>query len=281
MNCEVLQRHLLGSESPDSPSAGARAHLAGCAACREWLQRLLQIESALPCLPVPPAEAARSALVRRILAGESVNGQAGGATPAPQPRRRPSIAMVLGSWIMDAHASPRRRGAAGLVAGVAAALLLFVTAWLLWLADRTPPDEGPAVKAPEDSLAQHLRRYKIEPPGEKATPSERVKVMASAAKQLSDSAAGQRRPDDELIGLAQLYSRVVDEGIVKTAEGLSPEEGRDLVESLCEGLEKAQSEWTGLASHQTGLSPRVTDALQKAADAARDGKKRLRELFTA
>jgi hypothetical protein len=282
MNCDVLQRHLLGSESPDRPSAAASAHLADCAACREWLQRLLQMESALPYLPVPPAEAARSALMRRILTEQAANGEATGDKPQPtKERRRPSIALVLGSWIMDPRASPRRRVAAGLIAGVAAALLLFVTGGLVWLAVHTPPpDDGLPPKVPVDSLAQELRRYKIDP-GDSEKPRDRVNAMAAAAEVLSGRAAGQRRPDEELIAMAQLYSRVVEEGVLRSADGLSAEERREILEPVCKSLEKSQSEWAGMASQQVGLSPQVKEALQKAALAAETGNKRLRQLYTA
>ena len=69
MNCQVVRKHLLGSERPGRPPAEASAHLAACAACREWQQRLVQMEQAMSLLPVPPADAARAALVRRVLTG--------------------------------------------------------------------------------------------------------------------------------------------------------------------------------------------------------------------
>jgi predicted anti-sigma-YlaC factor YlaD len=40
MNCDTAQRRLLGSERPDEPPAEVEAHLAACAACRTWQQRL-------------------------------------------------------------------------------------------------------------------------------------------------------------------------------------------------------------------------------------------------
>ncbi len=266
MNCEVCQRQLLSGESPESPTAAAAAHVADCAACREWLLRLAQLERAVPYLPVPPSEAARSALMRRILS------QKEGPAPEPCERRRRSIAMVLGSWVMDPHASPRRRVAAGLVTGVAAALLLFVIGWVVWYGGNQP-NPGPAPKAPVDPLVLELRRLKIDA-DETTNPSDRVKVMASAAKELRGRAGSRAGSDAELTQLAELYTRVVNEGIMKTVEGLSPEERRSLPASIAAEFEEADTDWRRL-SQQTGLSGRAIKALEGAALAARNGKAQL------
>jgi hypothetical protein len=175
---------------------------------------------------------------------------------------------------MDPYSSPRRRVAAGLVAGVAAALLLFVVGWLVWYGGNEPgPSPAPR---PVDPLVQQLRLYKIEA-GETANPSERVKVMAKAADELRGRAAARAGVDDELIALADLYTWVVNDGIVKTAEGMSPADCRALPASIVGDLANADSDWRRL-SQQTGLSPRVKAALEKAALAAREGKKRLETL---
>jgi hypothetical protein len=274
MNCDALQKHLLGRESPDRPSADADAHLAGCAACREWLLRLLQLERAVPHLPVPPAEAARSALVRRILARR--------ADPAPptRPRRRPSVALVLGSWIMDPHASPRRRVGAGLVAGMAAALLLFITGLLVWNSGGPPSPahnnrQPPAVESLADALRrQHVALDEFKEPGQ------RVTAMAGAAEQLRGRAAGRTASPSEVIALTDLYVRVLDEGVTKPAEGLSAEERRAVLEPIAETLRKAESQWHQL-SQQTGLPRDVQKALEHCAFAARDGHKKLKQLYEA
>jgi hypothetical protein len=180
--------------------------------------------------------------------------------------------MVLGSWIMDPHSSPRRRVAAGLVAGVAAALLLFVLGWLVWYGNNDPdPAPGPR---PVDTLVQDLRRHKIDA-GETTNPRDRVAAMAKAAEELRGRAAAlPPGADMELIALADLYTRVVDEGIVKTAEGMSPEDRRAIPASVAEDLGKAESQWQRW-SQQTGLTERATRALESAALAARNGKARL------
>jgi hypothetical protein len=284
MSCQVVRKHLLGSERPRRPSAEASAHLAACAACREWQQRLAQMEQALSRLPVPPADAARAALVGRVLSGEALKHRRPSPKPAAngQPARRPSIAMVVGSWIMDPHASPRRRVAAGLVAGVAAALLLFITGWLVWDASR--PESVVAVateKAPAvPTLAAALERYKIKT-DETARLSDRVAEMAKAADRLRDLAWEKVRAEDELIDLADLYARVIREGIVQPAEGLSAEERGVILKPITKSLVAAESQWESLRSQQTNPRPRVQKALENAVLAARDGRDRLEKMYKA
>jgi hypothetical protein len=284
MNCEAVQKQLLGSERPGRPSAEASAHLAACGGCREWHQRLVQLEAAVPRLPVPSASAARLALVRHILAGKDTARRPRGARragPAPDGRAgRPSIAMVVGSWIMDPHSSPRRRVAAGLVAGVAAALLLFITGWLIWDATHTGPQVPPLNLAKAaDPLDRALDKYKIKPKGD--TP---IEAMADAAEQLHGLAAA-RPADGDLIAIAQLYGDVVNQRVVKLAEklsdeGLSVEERSKVLQPIAKRLAKGDSQWQGLAT-QTGLADGVKDALLRAALAARNGSKRLEELCKA
>jgi hypothetical protein len=276
MNCEVVQRQLLSGESPDSPTAAASAHLADCAACREWLMRLVQVERALPFLPVPPAEAARSALMRRILS------QKEGNAPEVKNRRRPSVAMVLGSWIMDRHSSPRRRVAAGLVAGVAAALLLFIVSWIVWYggtARDTVAYDTPRV--PSDQLLADLGRAGIHTADGKVG-GERIQAMATVAGQLHDKCPGLAKSGDftELIEKAQLYVRVVDDGIVKTAEGMTSEDRRAIfnsIASIAKDLGNAESQWKSLAA-SADLTNGARLALTGAAEAAIRARDRLNEL---
>jgi hypothetical protein len=279
MNCDVVQRHLLGCESPDRPSAAATAHLAGCVVCREWLQRLLQLERAVPSLPVPSAEAARSDFLRRILTHPTEEGRrTKDKGQKSKDAHRPSIARVVGSWIMDPHSSPRRRVAAGLVAGVAAALLLFLTGWLVWHPGPPSQTSSVAEKPAPDLLAIDLGRLKIDvPEGKKG--ADRVKAMADAADQLHARcrAAMLTGANNELIKMAQLYGRVVDEGVVKTAEALSLEERREILAPIADNLKNAESEW-GRLTQQNGLPADVKAALEKAALAAHIGNARLTEL---
>src|SRR5262249_24066166 len=128
-------------------------------------------------------------------------------------------------------------------------------------------------------LATALRRYKIE--ADQAVPlSLRVTAMAKAADDLRDLAKENVRAEDELIALADLYARVINEGIVQPAEGLTPEERHKILEPIARGLKEAHSQWKGL-SQQTNLPPRVQKALENAAVAAHTGMDQLEKMYGA
>jgi hypothetical protein len=234
------------------------------------------VERAAAHLPVPRADAARSVLVRRLLAQRT-----GERRPPAASRRRPSVALLLGSWIMDPHASPRRRVGAGLVAGVAAALLLFVTGWLVWYTDHRPPTgvARAAGNSADDSLVAELKRLNVTPT-EGNNPRERVKAMADAADKVYARAKLRRNDAADLVALANLYGRVVDEGIVKHAEELSSEERCKVLKPIADRLKEADSEWQRLLQ-QTDLADNTKEALLKASLSARQGMDRLRELCAA
>jgi hypothetical protein len=69
MTCTTIQRRLLGAERPDQPPAEVREHLAGCAECREWQQRLIETERGISRLTVPPSEG-KAAFVLQFLSGD-------------------------------------------------------------------------------------------------------------------------------------------------------------------------------------------------------------------
>lgn len=130
MNCQIIQRRLLGVEDPEGLPAEVQAHLDGCAACRECQARLVQLEANVRRLPVPPSRA-RAAFVRQLLETETAPSQ---STPVPavdrsQPReskprrviRRIPQPVATGPSI----AVPWRFA----VPAAAAAVLLFVFAW--------------------------------------------------------------------------------------------------------------------------------------------------------
>jgi hypothetical protein len=72
MTCASIRRRLLGVERPDQPPPELREHLAGCAECREWQQRLIETERGIGRLEVPPSEG-KAAFVLQFLAGDRVS----------------------------------------------------------------------------------------------------------------------------------------------------------------------------------------------------------------
>src|SRR5947209_6403477 len=65
MNCKEIKYFLLGCENADRPPAEVKAHLAICAGCQDWQNRLAVIEMNVPFLPVPDS-AVRAQLLRTV-----------------------------------------------------------------------------------------------------------------------------------------------------------------------------------------------------------------------
>ena len=165
-----------------------------------------------------------------------------------------------------------RRVAAVLVVGVAAALLLFLTGLLLWHSDRPPEIADSSAKQAPDAIGAAVVRAGFHgAEGKKGT--ERVKAMAEIADQLYLRCRDAIRADhnDDPIAMAQLYGKVVDEGVVKTAEGLSLEERRDILGPIADNLKNAESEW-GRLTQQNGLAPGVKVALRESGPCGAHGK---------
>jgi hypothetical protein len=277
MNCDALQKHLLGLEDPGRPADEARAHLAACASCRDWQRHLLLMERAVSRLPVPSAADARDALLRRILTGP------GAGRPVPEAaggRRRPSVAMMLGSLILDRHASPRRRVGAGLVAGLAAALLLFLLGGLVLLTGSH--DESPLARARKpapDALVAELMRHNLKL-AEARTPRERVELMAGVADNLHTKGHTLARAGsaDDLAVLAALYGRVVREGVLKRAAELPPGQRREVLAPIADRLTEAQGQAQRWAL-ETDMPPPSKEALAQIARAAGEGSAQLQKMF--
>jgi hypothetical protein len=232
----------------------------------------VQLEEAVRQLPVPASQGARSVLINRLLNEEN---------PAPQ-RQRPSVAMILGSWILDPRDSPQRRVGAGLVAGIAAALLLFLTGWWIFfhLQPSRQSDTLPvAVKKPAvDPLVADLMRYNIIL-AKATTPRERVEAMASVAEELNQRSRqlAKKAPPDDLKLLAGLYGRVVHEGILARAEALPRQDRRPVLEPIASQLEKVESQARQM-SEQPDLSPQAAQWLALISRDAGEGGKNLRKL---
>ena len=210
MNCKVLQKQLLGLETPDRPPPEAAAHLACCPDCREWHGRLVHMERAVACLPLPSADAARIGFLNRLTCGEKPQPKTF-KTPLPSQPKRRSIAGIVGLWILDLRESPRRLAGAGLVVGMAASLLLFVMGWMIYSHSRGNHFPEQVVQSPIDTLREDLSLQDVKL-AEGTTPRERVEAMADAADKLLDHIRQQASVANnatKMETLAKLYKRVV------------------------------------------------------------------------
>jgi hypothetical protein len=205
MNCEIIQRRLLGVENPARPPAELQAHLDSCGACRDWQGRLLQVETNIPRLPVPASET-RDVFLRSLTApaaGPAV-ATVKQATPPPPTRVPPGQKpMPVVRLNLDAHREKTSFSWRYVVGGAAAAVLLFVFAnWAL----RDPSTPTPLAKdtkkqrAPADPLVANLMQRNLKLIETNSAP-ERVQTLALMSEDLHRESVALAKTDgaDELV----------------------------------------------------------------------------------
>jgi hypothetical protein len=206
MNCTILQRRLTALENPCRPPAELQAHLAQCAACRDWLRRLVELERRVPLLPVP-ASTAKDEFLARIRSGEAVPRRE--ARPAPRP--------VAGR--VDPQRRDRVIRKVALATALAAGLLMYFGIFAALRMQQQTGSGGPA--APDPLLANLLNRdlRLARAPGK----PERFRELADLAEDLRGQAEPLAREQavDDLKALAKWYRDVVHDGVEKLGPAAS------------------------------------------------------------
>ena len=257
MNCSQCQRLLL----EDQARPEVEAHLAECMACRQWHKMLLQIESHVPLLPVPPSP-------RKLqLQEELIHGPETIPFPTPAPPSR----LSRNRWRKLAI------GTSGLAAaGVLIACGIFLGNML------SPPGKKtePVVKNASESdktLAGKLLELDMKL-AQSDSPRERVETLAKLAKNLegeSRSLAQVAGPKD-LQTLAKLYTKVVEEGLVQRARKLPAAQRRQVLDPILGQLMLAKTEAEQMAQK---APPESAVPFQTIAAASRNGDLQLRKLM--
>ncbi|HZY85262.1 MAG TPA: hypothetical protein VFE78_10560 [Gemmataceae bacterium] len=262
MNCDTAQSRLLASERPDEPSAEVEAHLAACAACRVWQQRLAEVEQALPLLPVP-ASAARGELVQRVLSGPLPPP----AEPAPEP---PLLPLLSRPSLPAAPAKERGLRKLALAFALAAALGAFAVGWWAW------PHQGPGRPDAADAVAvQREERGRLL--REAASPRERVRLLARMVNDLHAEVRAHPEDPDRLALAARVYAEVVGEDLPAHARAVPAGERAEALTEIADSLGRAESEMERLAA--AAASERQQTPLRAMAASAREGDRRLRALM--
>ena len=95
MKCDTAQRRLLAAERPDEPSGEVEAHLAACAACRAWQQRLAAARRCLDAaLMVESGHVVPQLWVHHLSASVSESDGAHGRSHHARPSVAPLTEMV-------------------------------------------------------------------------------------------------------------------------------------------------------------------------------------------
>jgi hypothetical protein len=269
MNCKVIREQLLQADRPERPGADLAAHLGQCPPCRQWHQRLVQLERLVPRLPVPPSHGKAVLLAR--LAGERV------APPRRPTARRSSRWQVF----FQSPAMPP--------AVLAASLLVFAGLWSMQSNPYHRPAGGGGMTAPApapprppapDLLVADLLQHNVSL-ARAETPKEQLDALAAMAERLygaTKTLAGQAETAD-LEKLTKLYDEVVRNGIVKRADvlrKLPPAERQEIISPIAERLAKAMDD----AEDRAQKSPEETASPWRAlASAARAGANELQTLL--
>jgi hypothetical protein len=303
MKCKEFKYFLLGCENPDQPPADVKAHLASCADCQDWQNRLALIELNVPFLPVPES-AARSDLLRRILsqpaqvrtketklalAGEPV--AASEAAPGEtKPSKLVSVTSSAGRnssarrgiriWAVIRGMEPSaRRFATG---AVAAAILLAVFGWMVIRTPHRPTitSTQTARLASDPLVATILQRDLRLAEAENA--ADRFRALALLADDFSDEVkklAPVPEAKEVLDDMVTKYEEVVKAGLEEVAKDLPGDEREKLLNEVGDRLHKTGREVDELGDK---LSPKIPKAsretLRRLTKIAYDGNKKLRDL---
>lgn len=266
MNCQTVQNKIIAEPDPRLLPERLRLHVAGCAACRAWAEQAARLEALIEQLPAPAAPSAKKAvLVGKLERGEPIIARPVATPGAARTRRESRVVEFV-------------RNNALVMGGLAAAVLLAWGAWALFPRNGSKPE---MVAIPEDPFLKKMVERDVAL-ARAATPAERLQALAGMAGDLSAQARGLARvaSPEELRDLARWYDKVVRDGIVKQAENL-PSRTQTPAE------EQARSAALGALSRQLGETAAETDqllgsvppeskpALQKIADTARDGQKKI------
>jgi hypothetical protein len=306
MKCKEFKYFLLGCENPDQPPADVKAHLANCADCQDWQNRMALIEMNVPFLPVPES-AARAELLRKIrvqpatartkeigIEKEVKMEDRGSEIEEPIVRRpsslrgreRPSSSRrgVL-RYFRELEPSARRFA----MGGVAAAVLLIAFGWMV-LHTHTPyrpmSEIDQNTRQTSDSLLANMIRRDIQL-ADADKPADRFLALADLADDFSNEVKTLARlPDakDVLDKLSKKYEIIVNEGLLETAKQLPTDEAfkakRDeLLNQVAERLQIASRTVKEQGDLLSGKIPKTSrDAIKDVSTVADRGDQALRDM---
>ena len=303
MKCREFKYFLLGCENPDQPPADVKTHLAVCADCQDWQNRMALIEMNVPFLPVPES-AARAELLRRIRiqpapAQIKEGGKAKELRMEDQESKIETPILRHPSSLHAAERSSSRRGLRVLgyfremepsarrfaMGGVAAAVLLIAFGWMVIRTPHRPVNVvAQTSRQSSDSLVASVLRRDLQL-AEAENAADRFRALADLADDFSDevkSLAPLPEARDVLDDLTKKYEKVVNEGLLETAkqlplQDLSAKDRDDLLNKVGERLHVAGRTVDELGNQLSAKIPNSSrQAMKRLSDAAEVGDRKLR-----
>lgn len=262
MTCDVVRNLLLYVSDPHRVPADLRAHLDACPACTAELAKLVQLETTIARIPVPPSShEVKTAFLEQILSPEPVIAH---IPTIPRHDGRPS-------WFR----SVRREHVAGLAAG------LLVAVGVGWVATRErhtdPVTPAPLVR--HDLLGKEVRH--LVTLANANGPSARLVVWSSVTADLQDEVGKVYRhaPADDMRALERMLDAAVTKGVVPQATQLPAHlpaaERQTLLRNATAQLATTEDETTRMASQ---APPMAKPVLERMANTARTGRQTLEKL---
>ncbi len=258
MNCQAVRNEILSLPDPRQLPRVLQSHVAACAGCRVWAEQAARLESVLERLPVSATSEHKKAAFLAQLAQSTTP-----AKPAALPPQ---------------HTEHWFRQNAMLLGGLAAALLVACGWWLFSGNGNASVAESPA---PRDPFLEKIVKRDVAL-AQADTPAKKLRALGGLAEDISSEARGLARiaTPDELKDVARWFDRVVTDGLVRQAEKLPahamlPAERVSEFDALASQLATAADEVDRLSVEVPAESK---PALQRIADTARDGQRKLRAL---
>ena len=241
MTCDVYQNRLLALPNPAKPSAELRAHLNGCPACRAVQAEAVRVEALVTRLPVPSSEARKAAFLESL----TIDGPVIRSKPVlPSSLAASGTFRPVGTWL--------KRIDLRWAGGVAAALLVAVTAW--WAVNRPKPPVPEVAEKPRHELLARSVKHTTALANSPSAPT-RLTVFTnwSIDIQAEACAMSNAAPAEEMNSLARQYERAVNEGVLKQARQLKDQpmaagERRQLLDEAITKLTAAETEASKLVA---------------------------------
>ena len=263
MTCEAVQNRLLALPDPMSATGDVRDHCEQCERCAPFAARAVELDAELAAIVVPAySPEVKAAFLARIrMAGPVIQ-----SVPSPLFRSSVSLKELLSRI-------PVRP-----ILAVAAAVVVSLGIWSVVPAKRLPVPEPEAMR---HDLLKKVVRYNTDL-AVLTGPKDKIAKLSELAVDLRNetralSLAAQK---DEMVSLAGMFDKVVQEGIV-TQAGLwnplttTPGERQAVLNAAASELIQTANEANTLA---TSASMQVQPQLLRIAKTARDGHTRLTKI---
>jgi hypothetical protein len=261
MNCELLQRQLLSSDSPGEPSAELQRHLAECPSCRAWQQQLVEMEQQLPLLLTPPSQR-KEEVVRHFL--DAVEPAASNGTVLPYAPILPFT-----------PPPPRERGLrkASIAIAMAAGLALFALGWWAWQHIPEPPKT-------QDPLTQ-FRAKRDHLLTQAPTRRDKVEVLARLAEKHSQEALNlaQQGDTDKLTPTVQFYIELVRDNLPSHATALSASDRAAMLPGVADRLQETYSSIDRFLASSGNLTTKTRNELLQMRDEARNSQLQVQSII--